>query len=125
MVNSAVSRPLEPEAERAIRKHLHHGGYLRHALKTFQEGGGVEADNADALAQDLLNTVQAEVDIVSMRARGGGRSPVVRVAFHIDGGPPEGEDPVQYFRMNRSLVSGWRVTRRTSALAYYLPYFLD
>ncbi len=125
IVYASLGRTLEPEAEEAIRKHLQHGGYLRHALKQFDAAGGLGAGNADDLARDLAETARAEVEIVSVKAKGRGRTPVVRVEFAVDGRPPEGEDAVQYFRMRSSSFTGWRVDKRTSAVAYYLPFFVE
>ena len=125
IVYNTIGTTPEPEAVKAIRTHLHHGGYLRHALEEFNNAGGVEADNAEELAQDLVDTARAEVEIVSIKAKGLGDKPVVRVEFLVDGEPPEGEDSVQYFRLYNSSFRGWQVEHKTTALAYYLPFIVD
>ena len=125
IANVSIGRTLETEAVEAIRAHILHGGYLRHALKEFENAGGIDAENVDELADDLLETVRAEVEIVSIKARGLGSSPVVRVEILINGKPPVGEDPVQYFRMAHSSLRGWQVENRTKALAFYLPFFAE
>ena len=109
------------EAEKAIHAHLLHRGCFRHALKTFQEAGGVQSGNAEARARALPDTAKSKVEIVSARARGPRRKPVVRVEFLVDGRPPEGEAPVKYLQMQRSLSGAWRVRSETTALAYHLP----
>jgi hypothetical protein len=121
VVYGLISRPVDTEAEKAIHAHLRHGGYMRHALKTFQDAGGLQAEDAEARAQDLLETAKAELEIVSARARGPRKEPVVRVEFLVDGRPPEGEEPVKYLVMQRSLTGGWRVRSETTAFDYYLP----
>jgi hypothetical protein len=109
------------EAVKAIHAHLLHRGCFRHALKTFQEAGGVQCGDAEARARDIPETAKAKVEIVSARARGPRREPVVRVEFVVDGGSPEGEEPVKYLQMQRSLPGGWRVRPEITALACRLP----
>lgn len=121
LVYGLVSRPVDAEAEKAIHAHLLHGGYLRHALKTFEDAGGLQTEGAEARALGLLETVKADLEIVSARARGPRKEPVVKVEFLVGGEPPEGERPVKYLLMQRSLTGGWRVRSETTALDYYLP----
>lgn len=45
----------------------------------------------------------------------------MRVEFVVDGGSPEGEEPVKYLQMQRSLPGGWRVRPEIAALACRLP----
>ena len=125
IVYNSRGRTLEPEAEDAIRAHLHQGGSLRHALNEFEDAGGVEAEKADELLEDLTDAARAEVEIVSIKAKGRGKKPVVRVEFLIDGEPPEAEDPLQSFRLYRSGFRGWQVERKTTALAYYPTFLID
>lgn len=66
----------------------------------------------------------SNIEIVDITARGRGGDVVVKVVYLIDGKPPE-DSGVKYLKMeysNRSsdsASSGWRITKETTALAYY------
>ncbi len=115
-------RTLETEAAEEIRQYIQHGSYMTQALNEFENAGGLEAENVDELARDLIETAEAEVEIVSIKARGNGSRPVARVEILIGGQAPAGEDAVQYFKMRYSGLTGWKVEHKTSAMAYYLSF---
>ncbi len=71
--------------------------------------------------EELLSL--SEVQFISISARGRGDDIVVKVEIRVSGQEPPDGKPVRYFRMEHSVVTGWRVLHETTALSYYLKLF--
>ncbi len=82
--------------------------------------GGVEDLTPEAVA-DLLAT--QNVTFTSLTARGTSDDMIVRAEVAVDGREPQDGAAVRYYRMSHSVLTGWRVSRETSAWAYYTKLF--
>jgi len=93
--------------------------YQRQGLPALEQA--IESGDAQAVEEQAQRLIANErIQFTDMRARGTPDDLVVRVKIHVDGGrPPDGRE-VRYFRMTHSTITGWRMTRETTALGYYL-----
>jgi hypothetical protein len=110
---------LESEAADEIKFWLR-SEYLSHGMQDFDLDSMTEQE-AEARAEELLSF--DDVVFTSIKARGRGDNIVVRVEVEVAGKPPPTGDPVRYFKMTHSTVTGWRVKWETTALSYYLKLF--
>ena len=72
-------------------------------------------------AQQLLALQRIEFSEIT--GRGTPDDMAVRVKIRVDGSPPPYGAEVRYFRMDHSLVFGWKYRRDISKLLYYLNFF--
>lgn len=79
--------------------------------------------SADALAPAKVDSLLASQNVTfsSLKARGRPDDLVVRAEVLV-GGKPTAE-PVRYYRMTYSAVTGWKLTGETCAFAYYTRLF--
>lgn len=105
---------LDTDARERIEEQLE-ARYLRDALADL--GGGIP--NGEQV-EDLLRS--GRIEIRSLSARGTPDDMAVRVEATLDGQPPPDGEPVTYWRMSYSTVTGWRVERATSALSWWLAW---
>jgi hypothetical protein len=83
--------------------------------------GQMSEEELETKGEELLSL--SDVQFTSISARGRGDDIVVKVEIRVAGQvPPDGE-PLRYFRMSHSTVTGWRVRHETTALSYYLKLF--
>jgi hypothetical protein len=83
------------------------------------------------LAQDDLSQDEkarfligaAEVEFRSVSARGSGDNIVVRVEIEPSEFQPPGTKLVRYFRMEHSMITGWRHRSDVTAFSYYTKLF--
>lgn len=82
---------------------------------------GVES--VDALTPAKVDSLLASQNVTfpSLKARGGPDDMVVRAEVRVGGRPPA--EPVRYYRMTYSTITGWRMKRETYAFAYYTRLF--
>jgi hypothetical protein len=59
----------------------------------------------------------------SIRGNGTPSDMVVRVEIEVDGQPPPDGRSVRYWRMEHSMLTGWRMQREANVLLYYLNVF--
>jgi len=78
-------------------------------------------EELQAKGEELLKL--SEIEFTSIKARGRGDDIVVKVEVRVSGQEPPDGRPVRYFRMEHSVVTGWRVRHQTTALSYYLKLF--
>ncbi len=110
---------LESEAADELKFWLR-AEYLAHGMQGFDPESMTEQE-AEARAEELLSL--NEVVFTSIKARGRGDDIVVKVEVQVAGKDPPTGDPVRYFKMSHSTVTGWRVRWETTALSYYLKLF--
>lgn len=94
--------------------------YLARGMHGIDSGQMTE-EELQAKGEELLSL--NEVQFTSINARGRGDDIVVKVEIRVAGEEPPDGEPVRYFRMSHSTVTGWRVRRETTALSYYLKLF--
>ncbi len=116
-------RTLETEAADKILEYIGVSEELRGSLDAIKEAGGVDAENAEELIAEMLEDARAKMEIASITARGSIEDPVVRVEILIDGEPPTETEPIQYYRMSYSVITGWKVEHESSKISYYLAFF--
>jgi hypothetical protein len=63
------------------------------------------------------------VTFTSVAARGAPDNMFVRAEILVDGSPPGDSNGTRYYQMSYSTITGWRMTRETTALAYYATIF--
>ena len=117
----AVRTTLETEGADELRMWIL-ADYSRQGLPALEQAlESGDAAAAEAQANQLI--ANSRIQFTEMSARGSPDDLIVRVKIRVDGGlPPDGKE-VRYFRMRHSTVLGWRMTRETYALAYYLNFF--
>ena len=72
-------------------------------------------------AQQLL--ALQNIEFIEINGRGTPEDMAVRVKIRVDGSPPAYGAEVRYFRMDHSMVFGWKHRRDIPALLYYLNFF--
>ena len=88
------------------------------ALEQAVESGDAVA--AEIQAQDIL--ARERIEFTELSARGSPEDVVVRAEILVDGRAPPVGGPVRYFRMEHSMVTGWRMQREVHAISYYLKF---
>lgn len=106
---------LDVEAREQLEQWLV-GRYTGEYLATMDQANPTEAD-----ADSLL--VRSKPEIVDLRARGTRKDMIVRSEIRIGGRPPADGKPVRYWRMEHSMLTGWRLRGEVTALSYYLKLF--
>lgn len=110
---------LKPD-QLGILRHEISQGYIRTELPRLEEAldsGDVEA--TDRASKDALIRPE-DVEIKNVAARGSFEDLIVRVEIRFRGQrPPDGKD-VRYFKMDRSMLLGWRIVREVSSWQYYV-----
>lgn len=101
---------LDTDGSKAVRDWIA-AEYQRYQLARRDLG---DADRADLLLK------AADVKLVSLAARGRPESMAVRVEIEPNPARPPGSPRVRYFRLEYSLVNGWRHQANISALQYHL-----
>ncbi len=79
-----------------------------------------DRDEYEEAAQNLVE--RTRVTFASVSAMGVSE-PVVRVEVLVNGEPPTVGEPVRYYRMNYSSITGWSVKWESSAFSYYTALF--
>ena len=75
---------------------------------------------AELQAQDVL--ARERIEFTELSARGTPDDVVIRAEISVDGHAPPVGDPVRYFRMKHSMVTGWRMQHEVHAISYYLKF---
>ncbi len=88
------------------------------ALEQAVESGDAVA--AEIQAQEIL--ARERIEFTELSARGSPEDVVVRAEILVDGRAPPVGEPVRYFRMEHSMVTGWRMQREVHAISYYLKF---
>ncbi len=88
------------------------------ALEQAVESGDAVA--AEIQAQEIL--ARERIEFTELSARGSPEDVVVRAEILVDGRAPPVGGPVRYFRMEHSMVTGWRMQREVHAISYYLKF---
>lgn len=88
---------------------------LEHALATGDRAAA-QRSATEIIARD-------RIVFIGLEGRGKPDDLVVRAEISVDGRPPPVGSAVRYFRMQYSAVTGWRLTRETTAVSYYLRVF--
>jgi len=88
------------------------------ALEQAVESGDAVA--AEIQAQEIL--ARERIEFPDLSARGSPEDVVVRAEILVDGRAPPVGKPVRYFRMEHSMVTGWRMQREVHAISYYLRF---
>ena len=88
------------------------------ALEQAVESGDAVA--AEIQAQEIL--ARERIEFPDLSARGSPEDVVVRAEILVDGRAPPIGKPVRYFRMEHSMVTGWRMQREVHAISYYLRF---
>ena len=107
---------LEEEATEQLVSHLQ-TAYLRPLVdeaRAAMEAGAVDETRLEALAE------LPEIEIVEIRAKGGGSDVVARVEYRVNGEAPGPEETPKYFKMYYSTLTGWGVEYEVSALRYWM-----
>lgn len=114
-------------------------GYQFHAARASLDNAGREVveqwlaaeyqryhlsrtDLDDAQRAELL-LAAADVDIVSLDARGKPESLAVRVEIEPGAAHPPGSPSIRYLRMEHSLLTGWHHRGKLRPWEYYLTLF--
>ncbi len=115
----AERRTLESEAAEELRFWLHSEYLARemHGVDPEQ----LTDEQAEAMGAELLEL--GDIEFTSISARGRGDDVAVKVEIRVAGRDPPDGRPLRYFRMEHSLVTGWRLRYETTALSYYLKFF--
>lgn len=109
-------RTLEDKLRETIRTEL---------AREYLETADIEKDSPEKFTQkteEMLKNVE-RIGFRSIKARGKDDDVVVRMEVLVDGKPPAGKSPVRYFRMEYSVLTGWRYLNETSAFSYYAKIF--
>jgi hypothetical protein len=72
-------------------------------------------------AQQLL--ALQHIEFIEINGRGTPKDMAVRVKIRVDGSPPPSGPEVRYYRMEHSMVFGWKMRREIPKLLYYLNFF--
>jgi len=88
------------------------------ALEQAVESGDAVA--AEIQAQEIL--ARERIEFPDLSARGSPEDVVVRAEILVDGRAPPVGKPVRYFRMEHSMLTGWRMQREVHAISYYLRF---
>ena len=113
-----IQSTLASEASEELRFWLR-AQYAREALGEI-DVEKLDKRQVDPKVQRILDA--RKVEVISIRARG--TDPIyVKIRIQVDGREPPDGRSTRYYIMEHSSVSGWRVRREISALAYYLHIF--
>lgn len=110
----AARRSLDTDAREQVEMWLK-ARYARMALAEVGEGTPTEEQVQRILAS-------GRVEIVSLEARGTAGDMVVKAEATVDGEPPPDGEPVTYWRMTHSALTGWTVESSTSVLGWWLAW---
>jgi len=81
-------------------------------------------DAATLTPEDVESLLALDrITFPSIRGNGTPSDMVVRVEIEIDGQPPPDGRSVRYWRMEHSMLTGWRMQREANVLSYYLNVF--
>ena len=94
--------------------------YIARGLDSFEEQNIDEmtSKQAERAVDHFLNL--NKIDINSIKARGKGDDIIVRAEITVDGKTPPDGKSVRYFRMEHSMITGWRMKTETTSLWYHL-----
>lgn len=81
--------------------------------------------DAETITPEQVESLLAldRITFPSIRGNGTPSDMVVRVEIEIDGQPPPDGRSVRYWRMEHSMITGWRMVREANVLLYYLNVF--
>ena len=107
---------LATEATEEIKLYLR-GEYIAGALRDFDTAQMTD-EEMEAKAQELLKL--EDIQFTSISARGHGDDVRVKLEVQVAGQDPPDGQPVRYYKLSHSALTGWRVRRENTALSYYL-----
>ncbi|PIS47022.1 MAG: hypothetical protein COT17_05565 [Elusimicrobia bacterium CG08_land_8_20_14_0_20_51_18] len=111
-------RTLEPKVRQIIRLEMA-AEYLQLAKAELEIP---LPEGQEAKSSEMLKNIE-RIEFKSLSARGKDDDIVARAEILVDGKVPAGKKPVRYFRMEYSVLTGWRYLNETSAMVYYLKFF--
>ena len=113
---------LQTEGVEEIKKWLQMES-TRAALPDLQKAVEAPKQNEEYLMQMINNLQKDNIEVVSVTRRGVDKNIVARVEVKYKGESQPDRMNVRYYRMNYSMITGWRVERETSKWNYYLASF--
>jgi len=111
------TQSLQTDAVDAVKMHLA-AEYARDHLPDLQQAVS-SGLTTDAGMDEMIDRMSPEsIEVVSISALGRKGRYTARVELRV----ADSEPTVRYFRMQHSMVAGWRVVSESSALQYYLSF---
>jgi hypothetical protein len=118
---SALQTSLATEAADELRFWLA-AEYIAQGLPALQDALD-RGDDAAAELQAQEIVARDRIEFPQLSARGSSEDVVVRAEILVDGKAPPDDRSVRYFRMEHSMVTGWRMRWEVHAISYYLKFF--